>query len=293
MNYAYRFQPENTIRTLKCLKVPLIRLKPKIWNPSLASSAATYLSLSPSPNLSATHHRRLFNLHRLTSFIDVSPPPDLVHRRLTIVACLSWLSTSHHRRLFNPRRLQAMGQNPTRPGRRLSEYPHRKREAATKLIGGVEVWLENCTQEEMVVAGRQGAAISLSDRNRLEQIVWYSTGKCSISFFFTANLASSPPPSVVAPPESKSLEATSFGLVEDQFVDASLRLICYEEVDGRRFKYLAPSHGAKFNKGSNSIRVVTLQSRKAPADVSFSFSLSTLVELFFFIFNVLVQFASK
>ncbi|KAL4556307.1 hypothetical protein LXL04_038954 [Taraxacum kok-saghyz] len=27
----------------------------------------------------------------------------------------------------------------------------------------------------MVVAGSQGTAISLSDRNRLEQIVWYST----------------------------------------------------------------------------------------------------------------------
>ncbi|KAL4575588.1 hypothetical protein LXL04_022436 [Taraxacum kok-saghyz] len=129
----------------------------------------------------------------------------------------------------------------------------------------------------MVVAGRQGAAISLSDRNRLEQIMWYSTGKCSISFFFTANLASSPPPSVVAPPESKSLEATSFGLVEDQFVDASLRLTCYEEVDGRKFKYLAPSHGVKFNKGSNSIRVVTLQSRKAPADEFISFIRSYVV----------------
>ena len=53
MNYAYRFQPENTIRSLKCLKIPLIRLKPKIWNPNLASSAATYLSLSPSPNLAS------------------------------------------------------------------------------------------------------------------------------------------------------------------------------------------------------------------------------------------------
>ncbi|KAL4580543.1 hypothetical protein LXL04_016741 [Taraxacum kok-saghyz] len=93
----------------------------------------------------------------------------------------------------------------------------------------------------------------------------------------SANLASSPPPSVVAPPESKSLEATSFGLVEDQFVDASLRLICYEEVDGRRFKYLAPSHGAKFNKGSNSIRAVSLQSRKAPADEFISFIRSYVV----------------
>lgn len=94
---------------------------------------------------------------------------------------------------------------------------------------------------------------------------------------------------MVAPPESRSLEATSFGLVEDQFVDASLRLICYEEVDGRRFKYLAHTNGKKFNKGSNSIRSISLQSRKAPADVGFSFSLSVSVHrytyLFLFIFN--------
>ncbi|KAI3497568.1 hypothetical protein L1887_40286 [Cichorium endivia] len=93
----------------------------------------------------------------------------------------------------------------------------------------------------------------------------------------SANLASSPPPSVVAPPESRSLEATSFGLVEDQFVDASLRLICYEEVDGRRFKYLAHNDGKKFNKGSNSIRAVSLQSRKAPADELISFIRSYVV----------------
>lgn len=63
-------------------------------------------------------------------------------------------------------------------------------------------------------------------------------------------------------------QTTATTFVNDQFVDASFRLICYEEIDGRRFKYLANHDVNKFRKTSNSIRAVSLQSRQAPVDVS-------------------------
>lgn len=93
----------------------------------------------------------------------------------------------------------------------------------------------------------------------------------------SANLASSCPPSVIPP--SEETRSQSYGLIEEQFVDASLRLICYEEIDGRRFKYVAQNDGSKFRKGSNSIRAVSLQSRRAPADVGLLF-FNALVLLF-------------
>ncbi|KAM0016352.1 putative Root UVB sensitive family [Helianthus debilis subsp. tardiflorus] len=93
----------------------------------------------------------------------------------------------------------------------------------------------------------------------------------------SANLASSPS-SVLPPSETvRSPDAASFGLIEEQFVDASLRLICYEEIDGRRFKYLAQKEGSKLRKGSNSIRAVSLQSRRAPVDELVSFIRSYVV----------------
>nr|GEV65887.1 hypothetical protein [Tanacetum cinerariifolium] len=76
----------------------------------------------------------------------------------------------------------------------------------------------------------------------------------------SANLASSPAP---------------IKRVEDEFVDASLRLICYEEVDGRRFKYLR--NGSTSSSSSSSIRAVSLQSRQAPVDELVSFIRSYVV----------------
>ena len=83
----------------------------------------------------------------------------------------------------------------------------------------------------------------------------------------SANLASAPPPSmpVVPPtlPESKNLR---LGLVEDEFIDSSLRLICCEEIDGRRWKYVAENDSfGNLKKGS--IRSVSLHTPLAPADV--------------------------
>ena len=65
--------------------------------------------------------------------------------------------------------------------------------------------------------------------------------------------------------------------VED-FVNPSSRLICCEEIDGRRWKYIAESDGnGGFKK--NSFRALSLQSPQAPIDVSFQshFFIYTLI----------------
>lgn len=87
----------------------------------------------------------------------------------------------------------------------------------------------------------------------------------------SANIASASPP-VAEGNELRSYER-SMGLLNDQFVDSSLRLICFEEIDGQRWKYMAESKGSKqFKKGS--IRAVSLQSPKAPVEVILSSSTS-------------------
>lgn len=93
----------------------------------------------------------------------------------------------------------------------------------------------------------------------------------------SANLASAPPPSpsAAAPQDRPLLQDSSFGgLVEDQFLNSSLRLICCEEIDGRRWQYFAEDYnvgggsaGSKHLK-KNSIRAVSLQTPLSPADVS-------------------------
>ncbi|GAA0147323.1 hypothetical protein LIER_07052 [Lithospermum erythrorhizon] len=82
----------------------------------------------------------------------------------------------------------------------------------------------------------------------------------------SANLASAPPSP--SPPR--------FGRIEDQYIGSTLRLICCEEIDGRRFKYL--SHfdpNKKSNK--NSIRSVSLQTPQAPVEGLMSFVRSYVV----------------
>lgn len=69
------------------------------------------------------------------------------------------------------------------------------------------------------------------------------------------------------------VQDSGFGrVVEDQFVDSSFRMICSEEIDGRRWNYLAESSGGRSNGAKqskkNSIRAISLQSPKAPVDVS-------------------------
>ncbi|XP_059652053.1 protein root UVB sensitive 6-like [Cornus florida] len=94
----------------------------------------------------------------------------------------------------------------------------------------------------------------------------------------SANLASAPPPSVVGAENAAGLRPheASLGIVEEQFVDSSLRLICCEEIDGRRWKYFAQNAGSRqFKKGS--IRAISLQNPQAPVDELMSFIRSYVV----------------
>ncbi|PIN21986.1 hypothetical protein CDL12_05307 [Handroanthus impetiginosus] len=102
----------------------------------------------------------------------------------------------------------------------------------------------------------------------------------------SANLASAPPPSpvpVVAAQERKLLRDSNFGgLVDDQFVDSSLRLICCEEIDGRRWQYFAENNNNVRSRGSkqlrkNSIRAISLQTPQAPVDGLMAFIRSYVV----------------
>ncbi|KAL7119735.1 hypothetical protein ACP275_02G080300 [Erythranthe tilingii] len=97
------------------------------------------------------------------------------------------------------------------------------------------------------------------------------------TFRISANLASAPPSApaaaAVADQERISLRDSNFGgLVEDQFLNSSLKLICCEEIDGRRWQYFADNEISVRSGGSkqlkkNSIRAVSLQSPQAPIDL--------------------------
>ncbi|KAL1564881.1 Protein root UVB sensitive 6 [Salvia divinorum] len=103
----------------------------------------------------------------------------------------------------------------------------------------------------------------------------------------SANLASGPPPSPLpaasAPQERPLLKDSSFGgLVDDQFLNSSLRLICCEEIDGRRWQYFADDNVAARSVASkplkkNSIRAVCLQTPLSPADELTTFIRSYVV----------------
>ncbi|XP_055807395.1 protein root UVB sensitive 6 [Solanum dulcamara] len=96
----------------------------------------------------------------------------------------------------------------------------------------------------------------------------------------SADLASAPPslPSVAAVPEN-----VSFGVIDKQFVDSSLRLLCCEEIDGRRWKYFADdetvgSEQLKLKKKKkNAIRAISLHSPQAPAEEFMAFIRSYVV----------------
>ncbi|XP_073124111.1 protein root UVB sensitive 6-like isoform X2 [Henckelia pumila] len=93
----------------------------------------------------------------------------------------------------------------------------------------------------------------------------------------SANLASAPPV-----PETTLVQDSSFGRVlDDQFVDSSFRLLCSEEIDGRRWNYFAECTGGRSNGSKklkkSSIRSVSLQSPKAPVDELMAFIRSYVV----------------
>ncbi|PIA47026.1 hypothetical protein AQUCO_01400025v1 [Aquilegia coerulea] len=113
----------------------------------------------------------------------------------------------------------------------------------------------------------------------------------------SANLASSTSSSS-SPPKTPP-EVAKFGLVDGDFLDSSLRVICCEQIDGRHWKYLAAAQSTS-NKPTNlnlnlnlnnnnkvssssssspssSIRCVSLQSPQAPIDEFMSFIRSYVV----------------
>lgn len=94
----------------------------------------------------------------------------------------------------------------------------------------------------------------------------------------SANLASNQPLENC----NVATEQLNLGLVEGQLIDSSMRLICSEEIDGRRWNYVAEKEASGRYK-KNSIRAVSLQSPRAPADVSvFSVSFPGLTFEFYF-----------
>ena len=82
----------------------------------------------------------------------------------------------------------------------------------------------------------------------------------------SANLASAP----AAPAVTSAPEARNVGIVDEQFVDASLRLICCEEVNGRRWNYVV-DNGGNGRGSSGSLRAVCGQTPQAPVDVNYKF----------------------
>ncbi|KAI6678956.1 hypothetical protein NL676_039752 [Syzygium grande] len=98
-----------------------------------------------------------------------------------------------------------------------------------------------------------------------------------------SRLLPAPPPVVAAAAEAASRESrpgiAAAGLAGGQFVDSSLRLICCEELDGRRWQYVAEGGEASVSGrlGKGSFRAVSLQSPQSPAHDIMSFVRSYVV----------------
>ncbi|XP_058097529.1 protein root UVB sensitive 6-like isoform X5 [Magnolia sinica] len=94
----------------------------------------------------------------------------------------------------------------------------------------------------------------------------------------SADLASSSPysPSLIAAASCGERPGVKFGLVEADFLDSSLSVLCCEEIDGRRWKYVAARDGSGgFRK--SSIRAIELHSPEAPFNDLMSFVRSYVV----------------
>ncbi|KAE8695531.1 Protein root UVB sensitive 6 [Hibiscus syriacus] len=72
------------------------------------------------------------------------------------------------------------------------------------------------------------------------------------------------------------VENRRMGLVGDEFRDSSLKLICCEEIDGRRWKYVA-ERDSFGNFKNNSMRALTLHTPQTPLDELMSFVRSYVV----------------
>ncbi|XVF26384.1 hypothetical protein REPUB_Repub14bG0011200 [Reevesia pubescens] len=71
-------------------------------------------------------------------------------------------------------------------------------------------------------------------------------------------------------------ENRRMGLLGEEFLESSLKLICCEEIDGRRWKYVAEKDSFG-NFKNNSIRALSLHNPQAPVDELMSFVRSYVV----------------
>ncbi|CAI9101484.1 OLC1v1038818C1 [Oldenlandia corymbosa var. corymbosa] len=136
----------------------------------------------------------------------------------------------------------------------------------------------NSTSQTMTTAASAAAAAKSSQDARL---LVRETLRISANLASTPPIANSPPALPMPPPIAERDRFSgdvvpSFGLVEDQFVNSSLKIICREEMDGRRWEYFADVGDSKQFKKS-SIRAVCLHSRQAPVDELMSFIRSYVV----------------
>ncbi|XP_010442453.1 PREDICTED: protein root UVB sensitive 6 isoform X1 [Camelina sativa] len=72
--------------------------------------------------------------------------------------------------------------------------------------------------------------------------------------------------SLASPPDD-DLPLLSPPSPDSQFLHSTLRLICCEEIDGRRFKYVAETDGSSGGFKKNSFRAISLHSPQTPFDV--------------------------
>lgn len=97
------------------------------------------------------------------------------------------------------------------------------------------------------------------------------------SLRITATLASAPPLDSVPPTLSLAgPQPSNPGIVDNQFLDSTLRLICCEEIDGRRWNYVSDNEPSGRSK-NGSIRAVCLRTPQAPIDEMMSFIRSYVV----------------
>ncbi|KAI3993219.1 hypothetical protein MKX01_009962 [Papaver californicum] len=73
----------------------------------------------------------------------------------------------------------------------------------------------------------------------------------------SANLASSPSPQKLVVSEKET--SSNYVVVEDEFVNSSLRVICREQINGRRWKYVAETDGSSGRFKKASLRSFSLE----------------------------------
>ncbi|XP_010252307.1 PREDICTED: protein root UVB sensitive 6 [Nelumbo nucifera] len=131
------------------------------------------------------------------------------------------------------------------------------------------------TSAAQTLAGSPDARLLVRETIRISANL-ASAPASSASASCSPSTSGSSPPSLVAA-ESRDLRtAVNFGFVEEEFIDSSLRVICREVVDGRRWKYVVERDGpGSFKKGS--IRTVSLETPQDPLNELMSFIRSYVV----------------